>query len=161
MSVKRHCDHGNSYNPKHLTCSGLQFQGISLLSPWWKAWWHIDVKGPALSSRGVLKKECMKMIKQIMWSQILGYKLLANILHKTTFPCYSKISLNSSSLENQKHMLIFTYKFSHYTRIPSRLYNESASQDISLLILRKRQAYMCVCVCVYNCKRFQRLSCFW
>ena len=38
IAVKRHHDHSNSYKGKHLVGAGLQFQRLSPLSSWWKAW---------------------------------------------------------------------------------------------------------------------------
>jgi hypothetical protein len=35
-SVKRQYDHGNSYEGKHLTEAGLEFQRFSPLSSWWE-----------------------------------------------------------------------------------------------------------------------------
>ena len=38
IAVKRHHDQGNSYEGKHFTGAGLQFQRFSPLSSWWEAW---------------------------------------------------------------------------------------------------------------------------
>ena len=40
IAVKKHRDHGKSYNGKHLIGAHLQFQRVSPLSAWQEAWWH-------------------------------------------------------------------------------------------------------------------------
>jgi hypothetical protein len=38
LVVKRHHDHSNFYEEKHLTGDGLTVQRFSPLSSWWEAW---------------------------------------------------------------------------------------------------------------------------
>ena len=40
IAVKRHHNHNNSYNGKHLIGAGLQSQRFSPLSSWYEAWQH-------------------------------------------------------------------------------------------------------------------------
>ena len=45
VAVKRHRDHDNSYNRKHLIGAGLQLPKFSSFSSRREAWWHTDRPG--------------------------------------------------------------------------------------------------------------------
>lgn len=72
-------------------------------------------------------------------NQVVGYKLMAYVLLKAAFSCQTKkISLDSSSLVDQKPSLLFAYQFSYF-QILFRLSQEPLSHDPSPVILTKRQ----------------------
>ena len=89
--------------------------------------------GEGFWEKGVSGSSENKGLEVESWVQLAGCGLLRTAfltalpvlsrspdssLHETAFSCYSKNSLDSSSLADQKPSLLFTYQFSHYPRFP-------------------------------------------
>lgn len=59
-------------------------------------------QGPAWDWRRVLRKSCLRIVKQRTQSQTVGDKLMAYVLFKTACLAILKTSLDSSPLADQK-----------------------------------------------------------